>query len=107
MPFDGSGAEEEAGPDFRVSESLLHELCDAYFLTGQTDLWSIKVPSHASVRRRSELSVRAFREAAHPHLVQRFECDGQLLASVAPASGPTEPLSVKQMRPCELDPQAR
>src|SRR4051795_4820194 len=101
MPFDGAGAEEQAGADLGIRQALAGELGDLSLLRGEV-VASLGDPPADLLARGAELSISAFRERLHAHRAQLLVRDAELGARFQPATLAEQPFAVQEMRPGEL-----
>src|SRR3954453_13811904 len=101
MPFDGAGAEEQAGADLGIREALAGELGDLSLRRGEV-VASLSDPPADLLARGAQLSISAFRERLHAHRAQLLVRDAELGARFEPATLAAQPFAVQQMRPGEL-----
>src|ERR687898_3229940 len=101
MPFDRAGADEEAGPDLRVGQSVTGEAGDLLLL--RRELVARLGGALANLLARGEqLMARSIREPLRAHGREHVVRAAQLVAGVDPPVLAAQPLAIQEVRAREL-----
>src|SRR5215217_407731 len=106
VPLDGAWAEEEAGADLGVRETVAGELGDLALLCGQV-VTCLGGALSQLLARCHQFTAGAFGEGLHAHRGELVVGGAELGARVDPAILAAKPLAVEQMRTGQLRPQPR